>query len=67
MIIDTHAHLTGPDALYSYYRALAAAATPVGQPKAPEISDDVLEAITAFVSRLRGTQTAPVAAQGLLW
>lgn len=44
MIIDTHAHLTGPASLYAYYRALGAATGPVGQPKPPEISDEDLEA-----------------------
>ncbi len=44
MIIDTHAHLTGPADLYDYYRALVAGSGPLGQPKAPQISDEALEA-----------------------
>jgi predicted TIM-barrel fold metal-dependent hydrolase len=58
MIIDTHAHLTGPADLYAYYRALAAASTPVGQPKPPEISDEALEAsIKDHIDEVAGVGT----------
>ena len=58
MIIDTHAHLTGPPELYSYYRALAGISGPAGRVTPPEITDEVIEAgIRDHLSEVEGVGT----------
>ena len=42
MIIDTHAHVSGPPELYDYFRQLVATTGP-GRPRPPEISDERIE------------------------
>src|SRR3569623_1579104 len=42
MIIDTHAHVTGPAELYTYFRELQASLGPM-RPKAPAFSDERVE------------------------
>ena len=43
MIIDAHAHVTGPMELYAYFRALAGGSGPGAKLSPPEISDDRIE------------------------
>ena len=43
MIIDTHAHVTGPMEMYEYFRGLAGTSGGGSRPKPPQISDDRLE------------------------
>ncbi|MPZ47843.1 MAG: amidohydrolase family protein [Dehalococcoidia bacterium] len=43
MIIDTHAHVTGPMELYEYFRGLSGTSGGGGRGKPPVISDDRLE------------------------
>ena len=58
MIIDTHAHLTGPSELYTYYRALAGASGPAGDVSPPEITDEALEAsIKDHLTEVEGVGT----------
>jgi 4-oxalmesaconate hydratase len=42
MLIDTHAHITGPPGLYAYFRELSASTGPF-RPKASEFSDEQIE------------------------
>lgn len=47
MIIDTHAHVTGPMEMYEYFRGLAGTSGPTGRIKKFEVSDERLEASIA--------------------
>src|SRR4051794_2552267 len=45
VIIDTHAHVTGPMELYEYFRGIAGTSgASGGRPKPPQLSDDPIEA-----------------------
>jgi len=57
MIIDTHAHVTGPVQLYAYFRELTASTGP-NRPKQPEITDELIEAsIQDHLAEVRGVGT----------
>jgi 4-oxalmesaconate hydratase len=43
MIIDSHAHVTGPLELYDYFRGIAGTSGAGGRPKRPEITDERIE------------------------
>ena len=58
MIIDTHAHITGPTELYHHFRALAGGAGPTPSLKPPEISDErLLESLEGHLAEIDGVGT----------
>lgn len=57
MIIDAHAHITGPMELYQYFRGLTGGAGPI-RLSAPEISDERLEeSLEAHLEEIAGVGT----------
>ena len=57
MIIDAHAHVTGPAELYKYTRELAASQGPM-RPQRPQLSDELVEqSLTAHLAEVRGVGT----------
>jgi predicted TIM-barrel fold metal-dependent hydrolase len=57
MILDVHAHVTGPAGLYAYFRELQSALGPM-RPKRPEFSDDEIEAsLTSHLAEVGGIGT----------
>lgn len=57
MIVDVHAHVSGPPGLYAYFRELQASLGPM-RPQAPVFSDEELEAsLTAHLTEVGGVGT----------
>src|SRR5687768_4952401 len=58
MIIDTHAHVTGPMRIYEYFRGLSATTGPGTRPGKLTVSDDELEAsLTPHLDEVSGVGT----------
>jgi predicted TIM-barrel fold metal-dependent hydrolase len=58
VIIDTHAHVTGPTEVYAYFRELAASQGPTGRPKRPVLSDErIEESIREHLDEVSGVGT----------
>jgi 4-oxalmesaconate hydratase len=58
MIIDTHAHVTGPMRIYEYFRGLSGTSGPGARPAKLAVPDDELEASLApHLAEVGGVQT----------
>ena len=58
MIIDTHAHISGPPEMYDYFRRLTATTGPAPRLQRPNLSDEVIEAsIKDHLAEVEGVGT----------
>ena len=58
MIIDTHAHISGPTEMYDYFRRLTATTGPAPRVQPPDLSDELIESsIKDHLAEVEGVGT----------